>query len=127
MKLPDTTTEQGQREASVMLARLIPDWEVEDLGHRVYIHIKDGGVITFARDNTHEASLYDPVYMALAWKVLNWANNSFFGGDTRLDQWHWWHDFVADMRLLPPAAAQRAWLNKVLTLAIEAGMIEAQP
>ena len=111
----DTSTEAGQREASVMLARLC-GWEVEpdDYGK---MWIKCPGE-PYATTN-----LYHPVFMFLAWLVLNWANGMKFGGDTTLDQWNWWHNFIADMRLLPPTAAQRAWLDKILTLAIEAGML----
>lgn len=71
-------------------------------------------------------SFYDPANMPMAWRVLNWANNTAFGTG-KLDGYPWWHNFVADMRLLPPAAAQRAWLDKILELAIEAGLIEAKP
>jgi len=125
--LPDTTTEKGQREASVMLAQLAK------LHNEV--HYAGGGVekeiVGFSRGYNclvtlmypESPNLYDPANMALAWRVLNWANEWMANGGARD-----FPDFCDDiLRCLdaasPPAAAQRAWLDKILSLAIEAGMI----
>ena len=108
-QLPDTTTEAGQREASVMLARL-SGWEVEpdDYGK---MWIKCPGE-PYATTN-----LYQPVFMFLAWRVLNWVQTNMDRA-ARRDLSYIVMDFTAT-----PAAAQRAWLDKVLSLAIEAGML----
>jgi len=115
MNLPDTSTEQGQREASVMLARLC-GWEVEpdDYGK---MWIKCPGE-PYATTN-----LYHPVFMFLAWRVLNWANNQTFTGGTKLDTQMWWHNFVADLRLSKPEQAIKLFLDEILKLALTAGMV----
>ena len=121
--VPDTTTEAGQREASVMLARLMGELSECTCGTpacTVGMRIDSGNGWFVPKVN----NLYDPANMPKAWHALNWANKTKFGGETTLDQWSWWHNFVADMRLLPPAAAQRAWLDKILSLAIQAGMVQ---
>lgn len=137
--LPDTSTEQGQRGASVMLARLC-GWDVS-YGLIDSDQLWDG----FAHDTLHITAdtgewcdnLYDPANMALAWRVLNWATTQSVtvkaqkgGGD---DIWQEpWTTFIDDeingkyeIYMMTPADAQRAWLDKILTLAIESGMIEA--
>ncbi len=114
MNIPDTSTEAGQREASVMLARLMPDWEIRP---------QDDGKIWVVCPGEPYATtnLYQPVFMFLAWRVLNWAMGdrqiqgiADFGLSSEIGPWLW---------IMPPAEAQRAWLDKILTLAIEAGMI----
>jgi hypothetical protein len=65
-------------------------------------------------------NLYDPANMALAWRVLNWANQ-----DETISQvdWHIYKKYFDELLEMPPADAQQAWLDKILTLAIEAGMV----
>lgn len=76
-------------------------------------------------------NLYDADNMALAWRVLNWASEKnsiypkFMG---------WWFRQDSDLDMLggylfdiSPIDAQRAWLDKVLSLAIEANLIEKEP
>ena len=129
IELPDTSTEARQREASVMLARL-RGWRMEET------QWGDGFVLTDGQEETIDGelytdgqmvNLYDPANMALAWRVLNWAFNNL-PGDTGQSQnffdflnarEYWEQEFLWSM---PPAAAQRAWLDKILQLAIEAGM-----
>jgi hypothetical protein len=74
--------------------------------------------------------LYAPENMALAWRVLNWAAN-----DDSLELYMgnvWGVDVVGavvDLESLcglPPAEAQAAWLDKVLCLCIEAGLVEVE-
>ena len=73
-------------------------------------------------------SLYDPVNMALAWRVLNWAYTSLPVWKhekylTEGQQWESW--FVRNIELGEPNA-QRLWLAKILELAIETGIIEEE-
>ena len=68
-------------------------------------------------------NLYDPANMALAWRVLNWAYNFLDdqGRETFLRDW--WRSL--NLFIESPADAQRAWLDKILSLVIEAGMVDA--
>lgn len=142
-QLPDTSTEAGQREASVMLARLMglaPQLfsdvcnfyheDTYDIFVSIYPH---GWYHGMTEDEAWKyfPNLYNPANMALAWQVLNWAFNNL-PGDTGQSQVffdflnareYWEQEFLWSM---PPAAAQRAWLDKILALASEAGMLEAQ-
>jgi len=104
MTLPDDT-----REKSVLLARVMgmyveewPEgqWWIDPDGERNFI-----------------SNLYDPANMQFAWRVLNWAQQHFDRTQRR--------DLTYTvMRItLPPAQAQAAWLDKVLQLAIEAGLV----
>ena len=78
-------------------------------------------------------NLYDPANMALAWRVLNWASEL----DTEIDDYSYpyviseaadclFERELEDVKMwcLPPADAQRLWLDKILELAIEAGIVE---
>lgn len=72
-------------------------------------------------------NLYDPANMALAWRVLNWwydyiattDNEAVDPEDGFFDVGKLMHGVWAQ----PPADAQRAWLDKILTLAMAAGMV----
>lgn len=73
--------------------------------------------------------LYNPANMALAWRVLNWASEQ---QGIYHKFMHWWFRQNSDLDMLggylfdlEPEDAQRAWLDKILSLAIEAGMLEA--
>lgn len=132
-QLPDTTTEAGQHEASVMLARLMGIYlqlfsdmakfrlRGDDVFVSVYPH---GWYHGMTEDEAWKyfPNLYDPANMALAWRVLSFAIDNF-----SIPNHHFaLRAMVNDMAFftMPIAAAQRAWLDKILTLAIEAGMIE---
>ena len=67
-----------------------------------------------------EAGLYDPANMSLAWKVLNWATE--YERKNNEEMVLWWMDVL--LCNYPPADAQRLWLDKILELAIEAGLVE---
>lgn len=66
-------------------------------------------------------NLYDEKYMALAWRILNWAFDTFsftregatvfVGGEGSLFR-------------IPPSEAQRKWLDDILSIAIEAGILQ---
>lgn len=64
--------------------------------------------------------LYKTEYIHIAWLVLNWACDQ-----QAIIDWCKEEQFMEDIRdywNLPLAEAQRLWLDKVLELAIEAGM-----
>jgi hypothetical protein len=80
--------------------------------------------------------LHDPVNMALAAKVKQWA----FLNPRLSDMLHWWGEAMTSLTidnhtrhaprwwiLEASGNAQRAWLDKILSLAIEAGMVDSQP
>ena len=67
--------------------------------------------------------LYRPKDMALAWRVLNWAAVTMPQESYYLVPLQ---GIVLDTEKLPPPDAQRLWLDKILKLAIEAGLIEVQ-
>lgn len=70
--------------------------------------------------------LYDPENMQLAWRVLNWAEQ--YG-----DFYDWFYAYDAEAGdeinwiAMPPAEAQRLWLDKILELAVRAGMTKETP
>ena len=70
--------------------------------------------------------IYDPANMGLAWRVLNWAYARYadeeFPGFINLIR----TDLLWYLYELPPADAQRAWLDKILELCIEAGLVGAE-
>ena len=66
--------------------------------------------------------LPDPANMALSWRVLNWA--AAHGITTQINVvYQYKKGDWARMIDLPPADAQRAWLDYILRKAIEAGMV----
>lgn len=74
-------------------------------------------------------NLYDPANMALAWRVLNFAeiNGGQLSCGIELAIERDTGASIKDLITLPPAEAQRLWLDKILTLAIEAGMVGETP
>ncbi|HKI69066.1 MAG TPA: hypothetical protein VKA67_05715 [Verrucomicrobiae bacterium] len=64
--------------------------------------------------------LYKEKYISVAWKVMNWAMKTF--GDNQVKSFYEWAGYVGLFEI-PPAEAQRRWLDKILPLAVEAGMI----
>ena len=72
---------------------------------------------------------YETDNMPLAWRVLNWASIEF-SDNTDIEtyiwrEWEGWWD-NADLKDESPAYAQRAWLDKILSLAIEAGLVDVE-
>jgi hypothetical protein len=130
----------SDQEKSVMLARAM-GWEfsrhecgegrwswVDENGYQIGGSLHDD-VVKVADDPALSVApmLYSPARMALAWRVLNWAADRIV--TTR--QIHaWWYSGDAQKHskgylvMLSPERAQRAWLDKVLELAIEAGLVE---
>ena len=110
MNIEDMT----DQEKSVMLARAM-GWEVLPAGH-IFPPEGPGHVAIHP-----ESSLYHVNEMALAWRVLNWVDEMEDKGliTTFNDWWHKYHWYAE-----PPEVAQREWLDKILSLAIEAGIVE---
>lgn len=122
--------EMSDHQKTVQIINLMPDWSIWGMG-------EDGDDIVLQIGGKETAVLRAPDYlfaekwMFLAWRVLNWAMEQKFAinESCTFDQELW--DFLSDVGLdekegiyeFPPAAAQRAWLDKVLELAIEAGKV----
>jgi len=77
-------------------------------------------------------NLYAPANMVLAWQCLNWVDTQNIHLDTvkgeRSMRVELYYDVFHSMGAfdLPPAQAQAAWLDKVLELVIEAGLVEVE-
>jgi hypothetical protein len=116
-------------EKSVMLARLV-NWvlkfEQEAAATESHYSVwQQGNFVGVCRNG----DLYDPQNMALAWRVLNWAcanlkdtNTKGFwcGAQVELREFILYSEFET----MEPGEAQRAWLDKTLSLAIDAGLIQ---
>ena len=76
-------------------------------------------------------NFYDELNMALAWRVLNWISGEDRETDIHsikklpafLEFDRWWTNKDNFLFQLSPADAQRAWLDKVLSLALAAGLV----
>ena len=70
-----------------------------------------------------DRNLYYPANMALAWRVLNWAMTDTHLGDVMA---MWWDLRPSGSNMLDktPADAQRLWLDEILSMLIEAGLVE---
>ncbi len=105
-------------EKSKLLAKLI-GWEVSDLGQIFPEEFPGSDVAIHSED-----SLFNPRHMALAWQCLNY----FEALDMSAPSLNW-RLFEYPLRTLAcesPAVAQRLWLDKILSLAIEAGIVELE-
>ena len=118
------------QEKSVMLAKAI-GWYVTVYDKRCAISSLGERLGVY----DYPLNLYDPANMALAWRVLNWASEL----DTEIDDYSYpyviseaadclFERELEDVKMwcLPPADAQRLWLDKILELAIEAGLAEVK-
>ena len=132
-------------EKSVMLAKLNPDWYVVSKPDyaRVCTAARVGPCLFMltALHNFFTVEDGNPHLMPWAWRVLNYTLEHLGGVAVSFENWldeqthqtvqrgvlsqrtrygpRYWFVFA-----MPPAEAQRIWLDKILTLAIEAGMIE---
>lgn len=121
-----------EQEKSVMLARARdPEEELisNEPGDRIMaityalIGAKDEAL------NVYFPNLYDPDNMALAWRIAKWSatvkDTDPPGSYHVRDRFHnrfreWWKKTIGP----GDESAQAAWLDKVLELAIEAGLVE---
>ena len=106
--------ELSDQEKTVMLARLC-GWDIKSDGGRTWVTCQDEAYST--------TNLYQPIFMLLAWRVLNWAIENLPKFMRTIEE-----NFLC-IGVLPyfgitPENAQRAWLDRILSLAIEAGMVE---
>ena len=132
----------NDQEKSILLAKAM-EWDVGLMDETIF---PTGEDISVFIDTGDGESLYDPANMALAWRVLNWAQQQecfdagrhdltgFTFNLTLIDSWIGRMIGQKNMgRLdspslfdLPPADAQRLWLDKILFLVIEAGLVEVR-
>ena len=108
----------NDQEKSVMLARAM-EWTVTAslTNDRQYISPPN-------RPDSEDyiTDLYDPANMALAWRVHLWAHYSAeVNHGYRYRNW-----CIRDTDTLFNENAQRLWLDKILELAIEAGLVEVK-
>lgn len=128
IELPDTSMEQGQREASVLIARMC-GWLTTDVTFHNYFPPNGKGASVNHRRGHNDSeifglcpTLYNPVNMALAWRVLNWVASLDAPYTLRLmNIWSF-----EEWAKLPPSEAVRAWLDKILELANESGMLDGE-
>lgn len=108
----------SDQDKSVMLARAM-GWKI---GHDkpVLFRVPESNSDTFWGwfDN-----LYDVGLMALAWRVLNWAYREDKIFSLAIDVYEFGSHFL---EWAPKTAleAQRLWLDKILEMAIEVGLVE---
>ena len=119
------------QQKSVMLAKAM-GWEVWNQHGVMTFRPPEGLDPELFRENTIGiVDLYHPANMALAWRVLNWAMSPHHSpwvfalavGDFELEGFL----YEAELWKIPPADAQRLFLDKILELAIEAGIVDPQP
>lgn len=143
MKISELTTQ----EKSFMLARLM-GWRIANLPlpgnvwKRVLVDEKDydlglvpyGGGITRVEMElkpTKKLDFYQEANMHLAWRVLSWASDTAADGLDPETANNWIHqiDYLLMDRWRNSTAeeVQTEWLDKVLELAIAAGLVESQP
>ena len=116
--------DMSDQEKSVMLARAM-GWEVTFAYSPAHPQLWIPDDLAKAHKTKFIANLYDPASMALAWRVLNWvAKWDLNQQSVYYTQFYGWWD-NNDLWAMPPAAAQRAWLDKILTLAKEGNPCQA--
>lgn len=121
---------------SVMLARLVNEWEVIERVDYARICKRDRvGPCLFEMHKNHNLYTVDgdgnPHLMAWAWRVLNWAaenqttiKGAYIANLRVKDEMYDWLLYDGNIWDMPPADAQTLWLDKILSLAIEAGLVE---
>lgn len=88
----------------------------------------DYGTVTYVKSPAHPhttSNLYDPVFMFLAWEVLNFAHEEYLNGEDWMDGFFTWFENVAWWQL-PGKVAQTLWLDRILAHAFEAGKITVE-
>ncbi len=126
---------------SVLLAKAMGwtiSWNEYGLGHIVDSNNETIYGVLDDLDEDILLCLYEPRLMALAWLVLNWAWQQHDRIVLVVDEddevvaeslkyWTWrLVDVLWKTGDLPPATAIRLWLDKILSLAIEAGLVKLE-
>lgn len=127
--------ELTDREKSIMLAKLA-GWISETDGITTRWH-SDGELIyddyCGGLLNHEPLNLYKEKQMYLAWRLLSWATNNDQPIDNNKSKAYYigylsFGDLLHEQLELatgaPPEEAQRLWLDKILELATEAGMLK---
>lgn len=130
--------ELGEREKSVLLARAMgwlwerrtdkngrAYWEGQKISGHLFINPNHpdylvGGEAGFDK----MINLYYPHNMSYSWLVLNWALSYPKGASAISGLLSWHLDNAYPFSLWGYEKAQSIWLDKILELAIEAGLIE---
>lgn len=84
-----------------------------------------GSNYLFSIKNRHEFDLYSPYLMDAAWRILNWwqwRKSEEGGGLPEKLFFAAFGDFEIWMSL-PPELARRKWLDKILKMCIDAGLV----
>lgn len=130
-------TNLTDQQKSVLLAKVM-GWRVSEKIKDQYgnwfviVQEKDADDWLWLKDARYPFSLYREASMALAWRVLNWAWKqhdrmvvTVDEPDVPLKWWTWWlMNVLWKAGEMEPAEAIRHILDSILSLAIEAGLIE---
>jgi hypothetical protein len=73
-----------------------------------------------------QSDLYRPNNMPLAWRIMNELHRPLVSTSMFLSFEKWWECANPPIWWLEPADAQAAWLDKILSLAIEAGIVKVE-
>ena len=105
--------EMSDQEKSVLLVKAM-GWFFGMHRDGLKVSPENNGII-------QDGNLYDPANMALAWRVHLWALDNLGA----VEDWKyvsWWEN----MAIFAEDDAQRLWLDTILELAIEAGLVEVK-
>ena len=119
-------SELSDEQKSVMLARLC-GWKYKKRGILGNSWWAEDDLIydeCYDQSEARLLDLYDTKNMSLAWRVLNWAMDSNLSAREKADIMALFYVDKPFALEMSPAEAQCAWLDKILSLAIEAGMLE---
>jgi hypothetical protein len=121
--------EMSDHQKTVQLINLMPDWSIWGIGEDgddiiLWIDQKDTTVLQAPN------YLYDEKWMALAWRVVSWLCKPSVAIVLNHEDWRvysglkfrvWFTNH--DTEYITDKTPQRAWLDKILELAIAAGMV----
>ena len=111
--------EMSEEEKSVALSVLMGWRWISRLDDSQHVIDADGVILNAGR----YMNLYTSENMVLAWRALNWA---WLHSPIHEDISSWWyergtHDYLP---AISQDKAQAAWLDKILELAIETGLVQ---
>ena len=112
-------------EKSVLLAKATGvDWRIIPISDFDSIYEDSAEVVILDSNDilVGHGTLYDPANMALAWRVHLWMGKNDPLPCTPKGYIYWWNN----LGIVREADAQRLWLDKILSLAIEAGIVEVE-